>query len=418
MKKLINLAILMTFFAILSCEKDNDSNKDEFHPVSKEKINGFVQKGPFINGTSIIISELTSDLIQTGKSFSTQISDNKGSFELSQVELSSQFVELKADGFYFNEILGDKSTAQLTLYALSDLTDKNSVNVNVLSHLEKSRINYLVSQGAAFNNAKKQAQGEILEIFSINKSDILESELLDISKEGDDNAILLAISLIIQGYSTDAELSELLANIITDIKEDGNLNSSSIGTDLINHARLLNLAKIRENLVDRYDELGIEVDIADFEKYIQLFQDSTQYEFTNLIEYPEFSNYGENILFEDKNDFKSNYRYSLAANLPEGTELKIILKGGLWYYEVSPNGPINWSVSQYNESEQSQVFTATETGAQCDLKIQFAIPHTFMGDSINSQDIQNDTITIEYHENMSEIPTKTKLIYIEEYNPW
>ncbi len=391
------------------------SGKDNVHPISKEKINGFVQKGPFINGTSISILELESDLSQTGKIFNTQISDNTGSFEFTRIELSSQFVELIADGFYFNETLGDKSKSRLTLYALTDLTNKNSLNVNTLSHLEMDRIKYLISQGSTFEDAKRQVQSEILEIFSISKSDIPESELLDISKDGDDNAILLAVSLILQGLRTDAELSELLANIITDIREDGQLNNANLGTELINHARLLNFARIRENLTVRYQELGLGVKIASFEKYIQYFIDNTEYIITNLIEYPEFSNYGENILFEGKTNFTPNHVYSLAADLPEGTEVIVILKGGLWYYEYLPNGPKNWTISQYNENTKTQTFTSTEPGKACDLKIEFTLPYTEPVDSVFSKAAINasDTITIEYFENNSQTPTKTKQIFIE-----
>jgi hypothetical protein len=415
MKNFIKLNCLVIFLLVVSCEKDKTDNPNESNPLQKEILTGFVQKGPFINGTTITVSELTSDLIQTGKTFNTQISDNKGSFELKQIELSSQFVELKADGFYFNENIGEKSFAQLTLYALSDLTDKSSLNVNILSHIEKGRIVYLVSQGSDFNEAKKQAQKEILDIFSIERPDMLESESLDISKDGEDNAILLAISVILQGFRTDAELSELLANISTDIKEDGVLNSSSLGTELINHAQLLNLPKIRENLLNRYNEMGVEATISNFEKYVQIFKDSTDFEFTGLINYPEFSVYGENILFADKSNFNTTTRYSLAADLPEGAELKIKLSGGLWFYEVAPNGPKNWTVSQYNENDQTQIFTSTLPGKESDMKIQFAIPYKFKGDSINNPGtIHNDTITIEYYENLSEFPTKTKTIIIEE----
>lgn len=415
MKKIIKLSPIILFLCLFACEKENKDNPNESHPVQKEKISGYVQKGPFINGTSISIFELNSDLIQTGKTFNSQISDNKGSFELKQVELSSQFVELKADGFYFNEIIGDKSSAQLTLYALSDLTDKSSLNVNILSHLEKARIDYLVSQGSIFSEAKKTAQEEILRIFSISKSDMLESEMLDISKNGDDNAILLAISVIIQGFRSDADLSELLANISTDIKEDGILNSTTTGTELINHAQLLNLPKIRENLADRYDEMGVEATIPDFEKYVQLFKDNTDFEFTSLIDYPEYSGYGENILFGDKTNFRTNTRYSLAANLPEGTELKLVLKGGLWFYEVMPNGPKNWTISTYNQNEESQVFVSTEPGKECDLKMEFAIPGFTGIDTLDAGKTSTDTITIDFYENLSLLPTKTKKIVIDEY---
>ena len=46
---------------IVSCEKDDND------VIKKERINGFAQKGPFNNGTSVTISELDKDLAQTGK---------------------------------------------------------------------------------------------------------------------------------------------------------------------------------------------------------------------------------------------------------------------------------------------------------------------------------------------------------------
>ncbi|NJK87528.1 MAG: hypothetical protein HC906_17645 [Bacteroidales bacterium] len=346
---------------------------------------------------------LKADLVQTGKTFSTQISDNKGSFELKQIDLSSQFVELKADGFYFNESRERNSTAQLTLYAFSDLSEKNSLNINILSHLEKSRIDYLVSQGSSFSDAKKKAQKEILQVFSIEKSNIAESELLDISKDGDDNAILLAISVIIQGFRTDAELSELLANMSTDIREDGILNSSVLGSELINHAMLLNFNKIRENLKGRYDEMGVEANIPDFEKYVRIFTESSDFELTNAIDYPENGEYGKNILFSENNVFKSGNVYSMAANLPEGAELKVSLKGGVWFYEVMPSAPKNWKATIYDFENQYQEFTSMEPGKECDLKIIFELT----GDSAGNE------ITIEYFENMSEMPTKSRTIVIE-----
>jgi hypothetical protein len=388
---LITLIALFAAVIIISCEKNN--NKDDNITITKERVTGFVQKGPFINGSSITVSELNSELVPTGRNFNSQILDNKGTFEIENVELSSQYIELKADGFYFNEILGESSSAQLTLYALSDLSDKTSLNINVLSNLEKTRVEYLISRQYSFEEAKKQAQSEILQIFSIDKPDIKSSELLDISKEGDDNAILLAISVILQGYRTEAELSEFLANISTDIREDGTLTSPTLGTYIINHAKILNLPKIRENIEKRYLDMGVITVIPDFEKYVNHFVDNTEYEFTYLIEYPEFSDYGENILYIGKDSIDANKKYSMAANLPIGTSLKIIMKGGLWFYQVLPQGPVNWNVSVYNDVEKSQIFTSVESGKKCDLIIEF--PHQY-------------DIVIEYYENESTDPTRIK----------
>jgi len=73
MKNLITIGFSLIFIIIVSCKEESLNNSDESGNVQKEKINGFVQKGPFINGTSITISELDVDLTPTGKNFNTQI---------------------------------------------------------------------------------------------------------------------------------------------------------------------------------------------------------------------------------------------------------------------------------------------------------------------------------------------------------
>jgi hypothetical protein len=81
-------------------------------------------------------------------------------------------VELRAGGFYFNYIEGEISEAQLTLYAISDISDNSIVNVNILSHLENNRILFLINNGDSYEEAKDTALNEILSIFSIKKADI------------------------------------------------------------------------------------------------------------------------------------------------------------------------------------------------------------------------------------------------------
>jgi hypothetical protein len=305
------LQLVLLICVLVSCEK-KDNNTDN---LSVDKISGYVQKGPYLNGSSISMSELSSYLIQTGKTYSSQIFDNKGSFELKGLELISRFIELKADGFYFNEIRKSNSTAQLTLYALSDLTDKSSLNVNILSSLEKRRVEHLVSNGSSFKDAKSKAQSEILKTFEISKSEMMESESLDITQSGEDHAILLAISVILQGYMEVADLSELLANLSNDIEEDGELNDSTLGTILINNAKTIKLSDIRNNLKDRYETQGLDVTIPDFEKYVNQFVDNTSFEFTAYIEYPPTGNFGLNILDKDKTDYSAG-TYSMNAILP------------------------------------------------------------------------------------------------------
>ena len=352
------------------------------------------------------MAELNANMGQTGKNFSTQISDNRGSFELKKVDLSSQFVELKADGFYYNEVSDEHSSARLILYALSDLSEKSTLNVNLMSHLEKDRVYQLIDEGSTFSEAKTLAQQEILRMFSFEKPGMAESELLDISKAGDEHAILLAISVILQGQRSVAELSELLANINSDFREDGELNSETNGSALVNGAMWVDLKEIRDNLEARYAQSGQDLVLPDFEKYVDLFLVNTVFEASDSIRYPEFSEYGENILFGDKAVFGNHMDYSLAAYLPRGSSLVVKLSGGLWFYRVSPNGPLNWKVSEYDGISKSQTFTAIESGAYCDLAFQFG----FFADSSNL----GGAILLEYFENGSETATRNKILRPEE----
>ncbi len=366
-----------------------------------------MQKGPFLNGTSIMISELSGEMVQTGRTFTTQISDNRGSFELNQLELNSPYVQMEADGYYYNEVAGVSSSSRLILYALSSIEEKTTLNVNVLSHLERGRVLKLISEGMDFITAKKQAQQEVLGIFSLTKADMMDSELLDISRDGTDDAILLAISLILQGQRSEGELSELLANIYSDLAEDGELNSASTGSALVNHARWLNLQSIRANLEARYEATGLAVTLPDFEPYVRQFLSETPFEATEDFDYPQFTEYGENILFPGVTEVTQEREYSMGANLPAGAGLKIRLSGGLWGYQTHPHGPVNWIVSDYNWETESQIFTSAEAGQPCDLNIVFF----YEADST----LYAEGILVEYFENMSDTVTRTKVIRVKEF---
>lgn len=375
------------------------------------KLSGFVQKGPFLNGTSVSVSELKQDLSQTGKVFTSQIKDNLGTFELSGIQLASSFVELRANGFYYNEVTGMVSNAQLTLNGLADVSNINTLNVNVLSTLEKARVEKLVSAGLSFAEAKKKAMEEILAVFSLSKTDIRRSELLDINKSGDDNGILLAVSSILQGYRSEAELSELLANLSADISPDGKLDSEALKTSLISHAKYLNSAKIRQNLVNRYNEIGAAIQIPEFEKYITQFIGKSTYKAMSLLTYPETVDGVLNILNENNTSFisyKTDFGryYSFSALAPKGMTLKIKLEfitggesgfGGYWAFRMESD--TNWKNTIYDGQLNSQIFEVVEPGKQSNLKVLFMSG--------------NETkIRISYFENNNEIATRTRIITV------
>jgi hypothetical protein len=403
------LSIIMILIIVLltNCKKDNDTSPDKI-----QNIIGCAQKGPFINGSSVTVYDLQSDLSPTGKSYNSQIIDNKGAFQLNNISLSSDYVSLRVDGFYYNEISGQQAAAQITLYALSDITGESDINVNILTDLERSRVEYLMQTGKSFNDSKIQAQKEILTIFNIEKDDIKTSENLNISETGDDNGILLAISSILQGYRSESEMTELLSNIRNDIKEDGILSSSTLGSDLINHAVVLDTTSIKSNLTQRYSDIGSTVSIPSFGKYIANFISKTKFEVTkHIISYPETGLNGDNILSLSQTTYNSgmDISHSLAAQLANGTALKIKITAlttitkpdtgstsevnkAIWYYAF--NSSINWSITVFDKENFTQTFSAIESDKACDLSMYF----------------EKGSFLIEYFEMNAALPTRRKTI--------
>ncbi len=96
-----NYFILIAFLLFISsCEKEGNEPKQNF------EIKGYAQKGPYRSGTNITVMELKDNLNATGLNYYTTVTDNFGSFLIPDVELSSNYAELMADGFYFNENWG------------------------------------------------------------------------------------------------------------------------------------------------------------------------------------------------------------------------------------------------------------------------------------------------------------------------
>jgi len=278
----------------------------------------------------------------------------------------------------------------------------NSVNVNVLTHLEKPRVEYLVKQeGKSFSDAKKQAQREVLATFGFKPSET-SSEALNLT----DNAALLAISCILQGYLSTGDMMELMADICADIKTDGILDNTALGSKLMNNAYniSLSIANVRNNLTTKYAELGSNITIPDFESYVQSFLNSDLYPRTLFITYPATGLHGDNILSDAVTSVTEFSFYSMKADLPEGQSLKIVVKDGLCSHIGS--SLLNWDVD-YNldHTLRRKEFTVKESGKPNDVGVM-------LHDGTLDQNNQ-PYITIEYYENGSTTPTKVKRLEVE-----
>ena len=239
-----------------------------------ENIGGYSQKGPFVTGSEVTVYELQNGrtLKQTGKSFKGNITNDKGSFNVRTVKVASQYAYLVAKGVYLSEISGEKSDAQIQLSAITDLRNRNTANINLLTHLEYERVIYLVTQKKkTVSEAKKQAQKEIFEIFHVDTDGFIgSSEDFSMGGSGDEDAALLAISILLQKDDKTANLSKRVNTISTSIADSGSCDASML-LDLADWASradsLGNFAQYRENV----KKMGLSAKVADFEKYIRNF---------------------------------------------------------------------------------------------------------------------------------------------------
>ena len=221
--------------------------------VTDWEVAGVTQKGPFVTGSAVTVQELDGiTLKQTGKSFKGSIKSDKGDFAIKDIDLKSQYAILEASGYYRDEITGKKSSGTVTLRALTDLSNRKTVNINLLTHLEYERAMYLVNEKKkSIADAKAQADEEIFAAFGI-EGDFGKSEDLNIFKSGDGNAALLAISVLMHADADVAGLTERMGEFSIAIAEGGDwedADTKAVIADWACDADLKGtLANVRKNI--------------------------------------------------------------------------------------------------------------------------------------------------------------------------
>ena len=252
-----NHSLIISCFAILcslfvtSCGDDSGSSAESTRKIENKTITGVAQKGPFIQGSAITIFELDEDLKRTDFSIKT-VTNDQGEFSVKVNNPASPSAIFKVNGIYLNEITGEESHNKVSLYAFTDMSKRNEVNINVLTHLSHKRALYLASEkGLSVDSAKKQAETEVLNAFGIDEN-FDDAEDLNISGEDDQNAALLAMSVLMQGGIPDDALNRILSEAASDFEKDGTWDDAKTATLIADWAykQYVNykLAKIPSNL--------------------------------------------------------------------------------------------------------------------------------------------------------------------------
>lgn len=263
MNKLI-LAALAAVLGLASCSSESDGPAEPVH----KQILGHIEKGPFVQGSEVTLTDLNRDLSQTGKVYSTNTTSDLGQFDFGQtLALSSGLVELKTAGYFYNECTGALSNSQISLKAIADTEGANNLNVNLLTHLEYDRVKYLVKAGQSFRQAKEQAEREILKTFAITDK-IVSPERVSLTDNNKSANILLAVSSIMLYDKTEAEFSEFIAKFSGDLEKDGTIDDLALKETIKEGQKNCRPSEIRERTEAFYQAKGSNVTIGDFSSLI------------------------------------------------------------------------------------------------------------------------------------------------------
>lgn len=249
---------------LFSCEKNpaDEPFKGTF------TVSGTVEKGPFVQGSTINMQTMDEKLHSTGKTFMETIKDDAGSFDFGSQEFDTPYAKITATGYFFNEVTGGLSQGMINLNALVDLSDRSSVNVNLLTHLKSQRIQKLIEEGNTFKAAASQAQTELMGAFGLQKYAGKDVSQFSITAGTDEAAALIAVSSIIQVGRSEAGMTEFISKLTNEFGANGSFSDATKETISTSVEKLNDkLEGIADNIVSRYEKLGKTVTVKPLKYY-------------------------------------------------------------------------------------------------------------------------------------------------------
>lgn len=253
-------------------------------------LSGAVEKGPFVLGSSISVSPLDAEGRFTGSQFKTQTINDLGEFRVDFV--GGGYVSIEGEGFYFNEVTGALSGANLTLRAFYPIPSEGTqeVYLNLLTHLTYLRVQALLREGTAGPDAQAQAERELRAALPVGVPDLtVSAPATSLSLQGGDtdgNAYLLAVSAVFaeagrRRGSVDAGLQELLNVVAADLADDGALQPALV--EELREAQSprwtqsdgsvvagLDPDAVMENLATRFADVGLNAEVPDLHRILDV----------------------------------------------------------------------------------------------------------------------------------------------------
>jgi uncharacterized protein (TIGR02145 family) len=266
------------FVACSDGDKTAGGTTEDAGIIADLNVAGLTQKGPFAKGSAVTVQGVDCQTMElTGEKFTGSVKSDKGDFGVEDVNLSATCALFEVTGYYFNELTGKKSSEKMTLHALTDLKDRKNVNINLLTQLEYERVMNLVTEKKiSFAEAKTQAEKEVLAAFSVKSKDgeFALSEDLNILEKGDDNAALLAVSVMMQSDLKVAKLVERVKDVAADIAKDGSWDDDKTKTEIAEWAVTADKNGEFENVGKNIEKWGGSGEVSSFETVVENFAET------------------------------------------------------------------------------------------------------------------------------------------------
>ena len=312
---------------VSACSKPENDNI-----VKDRSIHGFVQKGQFVRGSQVTAFAMDSDLVATGESFPASISDDRGTFGI-QGKTSAPYFDLRAEGYYFNEIEGTISSSPLYMEALLK-SDDTDANINLMTTAIRPRVKRLIGQGKSYDEAVIQAQKEFLGAigFQGNSGDF---DGMDITGTTEGDGMLLAFACMIQCNRSASEVTALIQEVASDLEVDGKLERT-VTNRVWSNVSDVNPIRVIGNLARYYSEKGLSIStVPSFSKYLDSKYDVDFLIFDEVME-PGTGIRDAELLAEPDQieggiDVLSNIDFSVEADTPGITVEKTIILGPAYH---------------------------------------------------------------------------------------
>ncbi|EGR3114151.1 hypothetical protein BT050_RS06145 [Vibrio parahaemolyticus] len=271
-KTLLTTALFTIPSALIGCG-GSSGGSDNNNSGQPYQFGGAVQKGPLQPGSVVTAYELNQDLEKTDTSYTTQIEDYEGNYNMNEW-FNTPYVELVAQGDYFNELTG-KSDEQMRMSAFVDMNAATQVNFNVATAAMKASIMAKVQAGQTFEEAVHEATAELLSLYSYDPeqwADGINFYNVNLSNAGDTSTVLLVISASTLTMATENGITleqqiEKIGQVLLDPKS---VQFEEMKQALTQYSLALYKTAAYENTQKYYADNGLDFDIPHVDYFIDI----------------------------------------------------------------------------------------------------------------------------------------------------